>query len=371
VETVDPETGEKALRETDTMPGWAGSCWYYLRYMDPHNGEAPWSDEAQRYWGNVDLYVGGAEHAVLHLLYARFWHKVLFDLGLVTESEPFARYFNQGMLTAFAYKDGTGRLIPADEVEEKEGGAVHRETGEALEQVVAKMSKSLKNVVTPDEVVEQYGVDTFRVYEMFMGPLRDSKPWNTRDVQGSQRFLERAWRLVVDPEGSEPVRPTLDVDGGAEREELERELNRALERVDASFEHFNFNTAIAALMSFVNEVGRRSHAALGRSQAERFVLALSPFAPHVAEELWGRLGHEGSLARAPWPEVDESMLVDEEVEVVVQVKGKVRGRVKVSADAPKDTVEAAAREAVAGQLEGKDVVKVIVVPGKLVNIVVR
>ena len=372
VRTVDPETGQPATRNTDTMPGWAGSCWYYLRFMDPRNDDAPFAPEVERYWGNVDLYVGGVEHAVLHLLYARFWHKVLYDEGLVRTKEPFAKLFNQGMLTAFAYQDSTGRLVPSDEVDERDGKYFAREGGEALTQVVAKMSKSLRNVVNPDEVSEQYGVDTFRLYELFMGPLADSKPWNPRDVPGCRRFLERAWRMIVDEEGTEPVRAALlDVEAPAgDSLELEKALHRAVKRVDDSFEAFNFNTAIAALMTFVNEATKRP-GALTRQQVAMFARALAPFAPHFAEEIWERLGMKGSVAYAPWPAVDPALLVDDVVEVPVQVNGKLRAKMQAPKDADRDALEAMARTAAADQLTGKEVVKVVVVPGRMVNFVVR
>jgi leucyl-tRNA synthetase len=374
VETTHPETGERVRRDTDTMPGWAGSCWYYLRFMDPLNTRAPFSQEAAAYWGNVDLYVGGTEHAVLHLLYARFWHKVLHDEGLVPTKEPFQRLFNQGMLTAYAYKDRTGRLVPADEVDASGEVPVLRATGEKVEQVVAKMSKSLKNVVNPDDVCREYGVDTFRLYEMFMGPLADSKPWNPRDVPGCRRFVERAWRLVVDEKGSEPVRANLVQPAAAPLAgaalDLERALAQALKRVDDSFAAFNFNTAVAALMQFVNEA-TKNVAELRRDQAERFVLALSPFAPHVAEELWQRLGHTTSVARAAWPTYDPAHLVADTIEVAVQVNGKLRGRVFVSPEADAAALEAAARGEVASHLASGTVRKVVVVPKRLVNFVVQ
>jgi leucyl-tRNA synthetase len=375
VATKSPRTGKPARRDTDTMPGWAGSCWYWLRFMDPRNENAPFSREAERYWGPVDLYVGGAAHAVMHLLYARFWHKVFYDEGLVSTKEPFQRLFNQGLITAFAYQDATGRLVPSDEVVARGDGFARAGTGETLEQITTKMAKSLKNVVNPDDVIAEHGADTLRVYLMFMGPLADSKPWNPRDIAGSRRFLERVWRLFVDEAGSAPLRPHLDVDqqdpaleGPAE--ELERLLHRALKRVDDSFADFNFNTAIAALMSFVNEATRRQNA-LTRGQAERFLLALSPFAPHLCEELWSRLQNEGSLGREPWPRVDPRYLTDDTVEVVVQVQGKVRGRVSLDKEASSDELERAARGAVAQWIEGKRVVRTVVVPGKLVNLIVQ
>ena len=373
VECEGPD-GRSWKRDTDTMPGWAGSCWYYLRFMDPSNDEAPCSPEAERYWGQVDLYVGGMEHAVLHLLYARFWHKVLYDLELVSHPEPFQRLFNQGMLTAFAYKDSTGRLVPADETEERGEAVVSKATGEELEQVIAKMSKSLKNVVNPDSVIADYGCDTFRLYEMFMGPLAESKPWNPRDVPGCRRFLERVWRLFVDEEGADRVRPHLLVEGAGEPEgealELERELARMLKRVEDSFRHFNFNTAIAGMMSFVNEAQKRA-GSLTRSQAERFVQVLSPFAPHLGEELWERLGHADGVAASGWPRAEERYLQTDAFELVVQVLGKVRGKVEAQKSASKDELLALARDTVAAQLEGREVVKEIVVPGRLVNFVVK
>jgi leucyl-tRNA synthetase len=374
VETVDPETGRPARRDTDTMPGWAGSCWYYLRYMDPACDTAPVSKTAEQYWKNVDLYVGGTEHAVLHLLYARFWHKVLFDLGVVSTKEPFQRLFNQGMLTAYAYEDASGRLVPSDEVEEKDGRHVVRATGESVKQVIAKMSKSLRNVVNPDDVIAEYGADTFRLYEMFMGPLADSKPWNPRDVPGCRRFLERLWRLYVDHDSAARIRPNLAAPAPTERSGANRDvevaLNECLARVDSSFERFNFNTAVAAFMSFLN-VATKTPEAFDRSQAERLVLALAPFAPHVAEELWSRLGHASSVATAPWPSADPRWLVRDEIEYVVQVDGKLRGKAVVPKDAARDAVEAAARAVAGDHLAGRAIAKTVVVPGKLVNFVTR
>jgi leucyl-tRNA synthetase len=374
VRTTDPVSGKPALRETDTMPGWAGSCWYYLRFMDPSNDSAALSAEAEQYWGNVDLYIGGVEHAVLHLLYARFWHKVLYDEGLVKTKEPFQKLFNQGMLTAFAYKDSTGRLIPSNEIEEQGGKYVKQDGGEEVEQVIAKMSKSLRNVVNPDQVIEEYGCDTFRLYEMFMGPLSDSKPWNPRDVPGCRRFLDKVWRAFVDADSTDAVRPNLAQDAGGELAgdslALERSFNRALQRVDASFEHFNFNTAIAGLMTFMNDVGKCA-GSLTRSQAERFVCVLSPFAPHVAEELWSRLGHETGVTHAVWPELREEYLVEDSYELIVQIKGKLRARVQAPKDADNAALEALAKEAAAAQLDGQTIVKAIVVPGRLVNFVTR
>ncbi len=366
--------GQPARRDTDTMPGWAGSCWYWLRFMDPHNDSAPWSKAAEQYWGPVDLYVGGAAHAVMHLLYARFWHKVLFDLGLVHTAEPFQKLFNQGLITAFAYQDATGRLIASDEVEARGNAFVRSSSGESLQQIVTKMAKSLKNVVNPDEVIAEHGADTLRVYESFMGPLADSKPWNPRDITGSRRFLERVWRLFVDPDGADPVRPNLRVDQQAaiagDTEQIERALNRTIARVDDSFKVFNFNTAIAAMMELVNVISKAPQA-LTRGQAERFALLLAPFAPHMAEELWSRLGNASSLAHGPWPTPIARYLEDDVIEIVVQVSGKMRGKVSVAKTAAQPEVERAAREAAGAWLEGREVAKAVYVPGRLINLIAK
>lgn len=373
--TVDPSSGRSARRDTDTMPGWAGSCWYYLRFMDPWSTAWPVPPDVERYWGPVDLYIGGISHAVLHLLYARFWHKVLFDLGLVSTPEPFARLFNQGLLTAPAYMDSSERLVPADEVDEADGRFVRRTTGEEVRQIIANMSKSLRNVVNPDDVIAEYGADAFRLYEMFMAPLADGRSWSARGITGCRRFLDRTWKLLVDPEGAGRIRPELAPEAappplsGASLD-VERALNRALKRVDDSFESFNFNTAIAALMTFVNEALEHP-GALTRCQADRFVRALSPFAPHVAEELWSRLGHRTSVSRASWPHPDPAFLQEEEIELVVQVLGKVRAKVRAPRNASEDELREIGREAAGRWLEGKQIVKAVVVPGKLVNFVVK
>jgi leucyl-tRNA synthetase len=322
----------------------------------------------------VDLYIGGITHAVLHLLYSRFWHKVLFDLGVVSTPEPFQKLFNQGLLGAPAYQDAAERWVPIEDVEEKGDGFARRSTGEPVRQVMAAMSKSLRNVVNPDDVIATHGADTFRLYEMFMSPLGDARTWDAKGIVGCRRFLERAWRLLVDEETDEALRPQLARDASASPEgdaaEIERALNRALHRVDESFRHLNFNTAVAALMTFVNEAGKRARA-LTRWQADRFVRALSPFAPHVAEELWRRLGHERSLAYEPWPEVDPRWLEDETFELVVQVLGKVRARTRAPRDADEATLRRLAGEAVSDNLAGREIVKAVVVPGRLVNFVVR
>ncbi|NLF29617.1 MAG: leucine--tRNA ligase [Planctomycetes bacterium] len=377
--TTCPICGEPATRELNTMPQWAGSCWYFLRYLDPANDRAFCDGRAERYWMGpkgrpvdgqspmgVDLYVGGAEHAVLHLLYARFWHKVLFDLGYVSFPEPFGKLFNQGMIRSFAYRDARGVCVGYDQIDFREDGAYRRTTGEKLVESIEKMSKSLKNVVNPDEIVAQFGADTFRLYEMFMGPLEASKPWNTRDVPGVHRFCQRVWRMIAGTD----EQPALlsDGDGG---EPLERALHKTIKKVGEDIEAMKFNTAIAAMMEFVNAVYRAE--AIGRSQAERFVLVLAPFAPHLCEELWQRLGHGASLAHEPFPAWDEAMTVDATVELPVQINGKVRGRVTVAAGADEQTIlDAVTADArISEQLAGKTIVKKIVIPGRLVNLVIR
>ncbi|GGL96533.1 leucine--tRNA ligase [Micromonospora yangpuensis] len=360
---------KRYTRETNVMPQWAGSCWYELRYLDPTNSGRFVDAENERYWmgpqgegdcGGTDLYVGGAEHAVLHLLYARFWHKVLYDLGHVSSFEPYRRLFNQGMIQAYAYTDTRGSYVPAEEVVERDGGwflgddEVRREYG--------KMGKSLRNVVTPDDMCAVYGADTFRVYEMSMGPLEVSRPWETRAVVGSYRFLQRVWRAVVD-EQTGAVRVTDEPADAATR----RLLHKVIDGVRADMAGIRFNTAIAKLIELTNGLTRLP--ATPREVAEPLVLMLAPFAPHVAEELWQRLGHTGSLTYVDFPTADPALLVAETVTYPVQVNGKVRGRVEVPADAAEDTVRAAALEAVAGILAGKDPRKVIVVKGRMVSVV--
>lgn len=369
VATTD-QSGRPARRETNTMPGAAGSSWYFLRFCDPHNDREFCSRAASDYWLPVDLYVGGTEHAVGHLLYSRFWTKVLHDAGLVAHQEPFRKLYNQGMIQAFAYQDARGAIVPKKDTREQGDEVVHATTGEKLAAIVTKMSKRYGNVVNPDDVVAEYGADTLRLYEMYMGPLADSKPWNPKDVPGVHRFLQRSWRLVV-PEFPEfgPIHAHLRADR-PDDPELEKALHRTIHKVDGDIERLAFNTAIAAMMIFVNEATKAIDR-LSRSQLLRFAQLLQPFAPHLAEELWERLGGEGLLSRAPWPVVDARLLVDAEIEIAVQVLGKVRGRAVVPNGAGDDVVLAAARAAVASHLAGKVVVKEIVVPGKLVNFVVR
>jgi leucyl-tRNA synthetase len=363
---LPPETPVR--RETNTMPGSAGSSWYFLRYCDPKNSARFVGREAEQYWmkGGVDLYLGGSEHAVGHLLYARFWQKILFDLGEVSEPEPFRKLFHQGMITSFAYQRPDKSLVPVDEVDEpREGEFIERATGTKLTPIVAKMSKSLKNVVNPDDIIAQFGADTFRVYEMYMGPLAASKPWNTKDAVGIFRFLQRVWRVAVDEQTGE-----LKLAAQA-RPEIEKHLHRMVAKVEGDIPKLAFNTAIAAMIEFTNAA--TSAGGLTRSQLEMFTLALAPFAPHIAEELWHKLGHTQSIAHAAFPTVDARLLVDDVVEIPVQIGGKVRARISVPAAsaADKAMVEklAMADAAVQAALAGKNVTKVVVVPGKMVNVV--
>ena len=362
--------GMKGVRETNTMPQWAGSCWYYLRYIDPTNDKAFCDPELLKEWLPVDLYVGGAEHAVLHLLYARFWHKVLFDLGLVPTAEPFQKLVNQGMILGMAYKNKRGVLIPMDHVEWKDGkpfGPVNWGMDGAdlsvLEELVefpAKMSKSLKNVVNPDDVIRDYGADSLRLYEMFMGPLQAVKPWSTKGVEGVHRFLKRANNLVCD---------SKIIDRALTKAEA-KSVATMVKKVGEDLEAMSFNTGISAMMVFLNEVPPGE---LPKELLEKFVLCLAPFAPHLGEELWSVLGHDRTLAYESWPAYDPSALVEDEIEIPVQVLGKLRGRVKVPVAATPADMEAAAKANpdVAKFLEGKTIVKVIAVPKRMVNFVVR
>ncbi|EDL65039.1 leucine--tRNA ligase [Bacillus sp. SG-1] len=331
VNVTDPATGKKGRRETNTMPQWAGSCWYYLRYIDPHNDEALASEENLNHWLPVDMYIGGAEHAVLHLLYARFWHKFLYDIGVVPTKEPFQRLFNQGMIL-----------------------------GENNE----KMSKSKGNVVNPDEIVSTHGADTLRMYEMFMGPLEASVAWSENGLDGSRRFLDRVWRLLVDENGniSEKVKDE-------ENKDLEKSYHQTVKKVTEDFEGLRFNTGISQMMVFINDAYKAD--VLPKEYIEGFVKLLAPVTPHIAEELWSKLDHEGTLAYAEWPKYDESKLVSDEIEIVFQVNGKVRAKLTVPRDISRDELEAIALkdEKVQEFIEGKTVRKVIAVPGKLVNIV--
>ncbi|WP_286929614.1 MULTISPECIES: leucine--tRNA ligase [Aeromicrobium] len=359
-------------RETNTMPNWAGSSWYELRYTDPHNSEVLADPTNERYWlgpktpggtGGVDLYVGGVEHAVLHLLYARFWHKAMFDLGHVSSEEPFHRLFNQGYIQAYAFTDERGTYVPADEVEERDGGWFFE--GRPVNREYGKMGKSLKNIVTPDDMYDAYGADTFRVYEMSMGPLDVSRPWETRAVVGAQRFLQRVWRLVVDEETGEVVADDTEPDTAALRA-----LHQAIAGVTEDMGELRFNTAIAKLIELTNHLTKES--VRSRSVLEPLVLMLAPVAPHLAEELWSRLGHEETLTYEAWPVADEQYLVEDLVTCVVQIQGKVRGKLEVPADISDEdlTALALAEPNVVRTIGDQEIRKVIVRAPKLVSVVV-
>lgn len=388
-------TGERPYtRETNTMPNWAGSCWYYLRYLDPENNTALVGKDVDSYWmnsgkpGGVDLYVGGVEHAVLHLLYSRFWHKVLFDLGYVSTSEPFQRLFNQGYIQAAAFTDRRGMYVPAAEVTEGpetsievdrlklpsgEEEPVMRSTtffhnGEPVFREYGKMGKSLKNAVAPDEVCAEYGCDTLRVYEMAMGPLEASKPWNTRDITGAYRFLQRVWRTIIDEATGKPRITDEPADIA-----IRRSVHKTIHAVRRDMAQLGFNTAIAKLIELNNELTKAlTDKPCPREVAEALTLMLSPLAPHMAEELWHRLGHTGSVAFATYPAAEESLLVDDSVELPVQINGKVRGRITVATNADEETVKAAAlaNAEVARWIEGKPIKMCKVIKGKMVTLAI-
>ena len=362
-------------REVNVMPQWAGSCWYELRYLDPTNTESFVNKEVEKYWmgpkhaghtGGVDLYVGGVEHAVLHLLYSRFWHKVLFDLGHVSSEEPFHRLFNQGYIQAYAYRDQRGQPVPAEDVEEKDGKYFYE--NEEVAREYGKMGKSLKNIVTPDDMYEDYGADTFRLYEMSTGPLEASRPWNTRDVVGMQRFLQRLWRNVVDEDSGE-----THVNAAAASEELRRALHRCIDGVRADMEALRFNTAIAKLIELNNVLTPyvAEHGACPEEVATPLAKMLAPLCPHMAEELWSRLGNPGTITYEDFPTADASLLASDTIEIPVQINGKVRTRLVVTVGMSQDELKAAAMADAKVQelLAGATPKKEIIVPGRLVNFV--
>jgi leucyl-tRNA synthetase len=356
------------------MPNWAGSCWYELRYLDPTNTERFVDPAVEHYWmgpnadrplGGVELYVGGVEHAVLHLLYARFWHKVLFDLGHLSSSEPFHRLVNQGMLQLPAYTNADGFYVPADEVTEENGRFLYK--GTEVRQEFGKIGKSLKNVVNPDDFIREYGADTFRLFEMFGGPLEQSRPWDAKAIVGPYRLLQRVWRVVVDEQTGEP-----HVSDGPVPDELNRLLHKAIHAVRDGYETLRFNTSIARITELNNAITQAyPDGGVPRAVAESLVLMLAPLSPHIAEELWSRLGHTSSLAWEAFPVVDESLLVDDTIEVPVQVNGKLRAVITMPAGADAGAMEAAARsdERIAAALDGAQPRRVVAVPGRLVNFV--
>lgn len=367
------------FRDTNVMPQWAGSSWYQLRYIDPRNDEAFCDIENERYWtgprseqhgpqdpGGVDLYVGGVEHAVLHLLYSRFWHKVLFDLGFVSSQEPYRRLYNQGYIQAYAYTDARGVYVPAAEVEEKDGKFYYN--GEEVNQEYGKMGKSLKNAVAPDDICRDFGADTLRVYEMSMGPLDTSRPWATKDVVGSQRFLQRLWRLAVNEDTGE-----LATTDAALSEDNLKQLHRTIAGVRDDYENLRLNTVVAKLIEYVNYLTKTYRTEAPRAAVEPIAQLVSPIAPHIAEELWQRFGHDETITYQPFPTFEEKYLVDDEIEVPVQINGKVKARINVAADADQDAVfdVALADAKIADLTSGKNVVKKIYVPGRMVNLVVK
>lgn len=362
--------GQHALRETNTMPQWAGSCWYYLRFLDPHNQSEPWDREIEKRWMPVDLYVGGTEHATLHLLYARFWHKVLFDLGLVSTKEPFQRLFNQGKIQARSFRDARGKYYYPSEVESKmftaPSGQAQEQwflkgTDTLLETRIEKMSKSKHNVVTPDETIAEYGADSLRLYEVFMGPLEDDAVWQTENMSGVRRFLERVWRLYF-PE--KPVKGETPL-------QLERLMHKTIQKVGEDLEQMHPNTAVSAMMIFVNEATRVGF--LPDNMKAPFARLLAPFAPHVAEEVWEALGQKTSIALAPWPQYDPEMTLDKEVEIPVQINGKMRGTIMARAGASENEARQVAEDAehIQKYLEGFEIAKVIFKTDRMLNFVVR
>ena len=358
---VEDEKGRKGKRETNTMPQWAGSCWYYLRYIDPKNDEEPFSKARENYWLPVDLYVGGAEHAVLHLLYSRFWHKVLFDLDIVSTDEPYTKLFNQGMILAFAYETKSGAKVSSDMVEERDGTFHHTGTGEQLTQIVAKMSKSLKNVVNPDDVVKTFGADSLRLYEMFLGPLDAVKPWVENGVKGVYNFLNRVHRFFAD---------SSHYYEGEEDQELLKSLHATIKKVEGDVEALHFNTAISQMMIFTNLAIKKGK--ITRNSAEAFIRVLGPFAPHLAEEIWRLLGNTGSIAETPWPPFDDSMLQEDSHEYPVMINGKLRFKIFLPINMAEQEIKekVLAHETAQKWTNGSEPKRFIHVPKKIINIVV-
>jgi leucyl-tRNA synthetase len=360
--SVTDKNGRRGRRETNTMPQWAGSCWYYLRFIDPKNDELIFDKEKERYWMPVDLYIGGAEHAVLHLLYSRFWHKVLFDLGIVSTDEPYQRLFNQGMILAFAYETESGSKVSGDFVVEREGKYFHSETGAELRQIVAKMSKSLKNVVNPDDVTSKYGADSLRLYEMFMGPLDVTKPWDEKGVKGVFGFLGRAFRFLSNNE---------NITQGAEDAEVLKSLHHTIKKVEGDIENLRFNTAISAMMIFLNLATKKGK--ITAETASKFTMILSPFAPHLSEELWQLLGNNKSLAYEPWPEFNEEYLKEDTFNYPVSFNGKMRFNIELPVNLSKEEIiKIVISDERAQKWIGNSVPSnIIVVPNRIVNIVIK
>ena len=358
---VTDANGRKGRRETNTMPQWAGSCWYYLRYTDARNDDEPFSAEAEKYWMPVDQYIGGAEHAVLHLLYSRFWHKVLFDLGFVSTDEPFTRLFNQGMILAFAYESANGAKVPSDLVVEKDGKYYHSGNGEELKQIVAKMSKSLKNVINPDDVVENYGADSLRLYEMFMGPLEATKPWTELGVKGVFGFLSRAYRFFTD---------LNNIHQDEEDPGITKSLHQTMKKVQQDIEGLRFNTAISQMMIFTNNCIKKGK--VNKASATTFARVLAPFAPHLAEEIWSIHGELPTIANQDFPEYDEAYLKEDVFEYPVSFNGKLRFKLELPLSMPEDEIrqQVLDHESATKWLAGGEPKKIIVVKGRIINIVI-
>ena len=366
---VQLPNGKKGLRETNTMPQWAGSCWYYLRFIDPKNTQVPVDKELEKYWMPVDLYIGGVEHAVLHLLYARFWHKVFYDAGIVSTKEPFQKLFNQGMILGDSYQDARGKYYLAEETEKKGEKFFVKGTGAELRVQTEKMSKSKMNVINPDDVIHKYGADAMRLYEMFMGPLDQVKLWKMEGPEGVYRFLGRVWRLVVDERTGE-LQSKISSQPGTSELALWKVLHKTIKKVQEDTLALQFNTAISQMMIFVNEATQAQ--SLPKETLELFLKTLAPYAPHLAEELWQRLGHSDFVSLAPWPPTDEALCTEDLLVIVVQVNGKLIDRLEVSREIEKEELEILAKSTpkVAKLLEGKILKKSIVVPQRLVNFVI-
>ena len=354
--------GRKGRRETNTMPQWAGSCWYYLRYLDPLNNKEIFDKKKEKYWMPVDQYIGGAEHAVLHLLYSRFWHKVLYDLGIVSTDEPFPKLFNQGMILAYAYETPSGAKVPSDEVDEKDGRFFHKKTGKEVAQIVAKMSKSLKNVINPDDVTKNYGADSMRLYEMFMGPLEATKPWSENGIKGVYNFLGKVARFFGSPENL--------TENGTEDADVLKSLHQTIKKAENDIEGLRFNTAISQMMIFTNLCTKKGK--ITRETAETFIKVLAPFAPHLAEEIWEVLGHAPTIADQSWPAFNETYMVKDTFEYPVSFNGKLRFHIILPLNMSREDIEQAVLtdEKARKWLDGKTPKKIIVVPGKIVNVVI-
>lgn len=359
---VQDKNGRKGRRETNTMPQWAGSCWYYLRFIDPKNDKQIFDPEKEKYWMPVDLYIGGAEHAVLHLLYSRFWHKVLFDLGIVSTDEPYKRLFNQGMILAFAYETETGAKVASDIVEERNGKFFNKETGAELRQIVAKMSKTLKNVVNPDDVTVKFGADSLRLYEMFLGPLDVTKPWDEKGIKGVFGFLSRSFRFIANTE---------NIKDGEEDVEVLKGLHQTIKKVESDIENLRFNTAISAMMIFINLATKKGSITL--NTASTFTRILSPFAPHLSEELWSVLGNKKTIAYEPWPSVNEDYLKEDLFEYPVSFNGKMRFKISLPVNMEKNEIIKIilADERSKKWLGENEPANIIVVPNRIVNIVLK